>query len=365
MDNPLQCASTSERKMRNAGVVAATFAAALAILLAGCNTMPRSGQLPTPTFSTLEIPNPAGGWMTFSTSSPPPEVLPTKGRAVRLWFYAPVGSTFDVSLRALDGTLTMLTEGHGNPMPAETGYFQIVGENAGVNPPLYTMYVRAPLSLADPANYDVLVVNKSLRTDVTDSDPMVVALRQRKVFTVTVTVNGNGHVTSNPPGIQCGTAPSGAALTDCSHEFGPGQVSLAPGSNNLNTTKFIGWTGNCAPGVQVCTFTLDGMAPVIATATFGARTGGPSASTCPTAPARPGWRWVEQPNCGKIPTSQGATLQCDAQGYFCCGASGGNATARCSGHNETVVTCAKDSLGVTPSNELLIQPGGCYEVDSR
>ena len=350
---------------RDARVFVAAFAALAVALLAGCNNQPpRSGPLPTPTWGELEIPDPAGGWMTFSTSSPPPEILPTRGRAVRLWFYAPVGSTFDVSLRALDGTVTMLTENHGTPAAPETGYFQIVDENVHLNPPAYTMYVRAPLDLADPANYDILVVNKSLRTDVTDSSPMIVPLRQKKVFTVTVVVSGNGHVTSNPPGIQCGSAPSGAPLTDCSHEFGPGTVSLAPGSNNLNTTKFVGWTGSCAPGVQVCTFTLNGMAPVGATATFGPSSGGTSASTCPTAPLLAGLRWVEPPNCGTIPTSQGATLQCDAQGYFCCGASGGNASARCSGHNETTATCAKDSLGVSPGNESLHQPGGCYEVIS-
>jgi hypothetical protein len=334
------------------------------IMVAGCgNQPPRSGALPTPTFGELEIPNPAGGWMTFSTSSPPPEVLPTKGRAVRIWFYAPVGSTFDVSLRALDGTRTMLADSRGNPMPPEAGYFEVVSVNAALNPPAYTMYVRAPLSLTDPANYDILVVNKSLRTDVTDSPPMVVALRQKKVFTVIVSVSGNGHVTSNPSGIECGTSPSGASLNDCTHEFGPGSVSLAPGSNDLNTTKFVGWSGNCAPNVQVCTFTLAGKAPVSAIATFGASSGGAGVSSCPPAPLLPGLRWREPPNCGS-PAPLGATLQCDATGFFCCGASDGRPSSRCGGANETDATCAKDNLGVFGSNEVLRQPGGCYELDA-
>jgi hypothetical protein len=340
--------------------------AALAVL-AGCNgDTPRSGALPTPTFSTLEIPNPAGGWMPFLTSSPPPEILPTRGRAVRIWFYAPVGSTFDVSLRALDGTLTMLPDSHGNPMPSEAGFFQVVSVNVAVNPPpLYTMLVRAPLSLADPANYDILVVNKSLRTDVTDSAPMVVALRQKKVFTVTVMVSGNGHVTSNPSGIQCGTTPSGATLTDCSYEFGPGPVSLAPGSNDLNTTKFVGWTGNCPAGVQVCTLALIGMAPVVATATFGPSTGGASVSTCPTAPVLSGLRWVDIPDCasGNIAGHPGIShpALCDAQGYFCCepGPSASNAP-RCGG---TMKIESLPDCGLNP-NRTLRQPGGCYEVNS-
>lgn len=343
----------------------AALSALAVVLLAGCNTVPRSGPLPTPTFSTLEIPNPAGGWMTFSTSSPPPEILPTKGRAVRLWFYAPVGSTFEVSLRALDGTSTVLPQNHGTPAPPEAGYFQIVGENVNLNPPLYTMYVRAPSSLLDPANYDVLVVNKSLRTDVTDSSPMVVALRQRKVFTVTVKVNGNGHVTSNPTGIQCGTAPSGAALTDCSHEFGPGHVRLAPGSNNLNTTRFVGWTGNCAPGVQVCEFTLDGMAPVTATATFGA-SGTTAPAACPEAPRLSGLRWIGIPGCatGVLDQHPGITnpAVCDSAGYFCCEPGSQNSNSpRCGGRGKIESAPDCRSFG---TRGMLRQPGGCYEIDS-
>jgi hypothetical protein len=272
-----------------------------------------------------------------------------------------VGSTFDVSLRALDGTVTGLTESRGTPPPSEAGYFEVINVNAALNPPAYAMHVRAPQSLADPANYDILVVNKSLRTDVTDSGPMVVPLRQRKVFTVFVSVVGNGHVTSNPPGIQCGTSSLGRPLTDCRYEFGPGLVRLNPDSNDLDTTRFDEWSGNCAPGVQVCEFTLDGTAPVSATATFEASSIPTQVSTCPEAPVLPGWRWVNTPNCGRV---QFADLTCKAQeGYFCCGAKNGKTTARCHGQNETAVTCAKDNLGITPGNGLLIQPGGCYEVD--
>jgi hypothetical protein len=78
------------------------------------------------------------------------------------------------------------------------------------------MYVRAPLSLMDPANYDILIVDRSLRSDQSNSNPMVVVLRHRPIFTVTVEVIGSGHVTSNPGGIECGRAYSGAALTHCS-----------------------------------------------------------------------------------------------------------------------------------------------------
>jgi hypothetical protein len=86
----------------------------------------------------------------------------------------------------------------------------------------------------------------------------------------------------------------------------------------------------------------------------------PAASSCPAAPLVPRKRWVGKPNCGPS-APLGATVTCDAQGYVCCGASGGTATARCPGGNETLPSCASDGLGVFGSNTTLIQPGGCYE----
>ncbi|MET0985952.1 MAG: hypothetical protein ABW034_11145 [Steroidobacteraceae bacterium] len=344
-----------------------TMAALLFIgtLLVACKDTRPSGPLEAPIFRQLSIPDPAGSnaWSTFSTSSPPAEVLPTRGRGVRVAFVAPVGSTFSVALRTLDGTSTPLTENQAAPAPPEAGYFQVISVNANLNPPLYTMYVRAPQALSDPANYDVMVVNRSLSSDVTDSAPMVVVLRQRKVFTVTVRVEGSGHVTSNPGGIQCGTASSGTPLTTCTFAFGPGQVSLAPNSNDPNTTRFVGWTGNCPPGVQVCDMTLTGMAPMSATATFAARTASITASTCPAAPALPGLRWINVPNCGgdAHDSHPGITLQCDGNGFFCCEPKIGASSSRCGGGGK--LESAPDCRHVAPRG-LLRQPGGCYEVDS-
>jgi len=237
------------------------------------------GPVATPTFILLAVPDPAGSntWVSVTTSPPQPgpaHVLPTTGRMVRIVFSAPIGSTFAVSLRALSGAVTTLPENTGTISDPNAGYFQIVSVNPNQNPPLYTMHVRAPAALPDPANYDVLVVHKSLRTDMTDSAAMVVPLRKAE-FTVTVTVVGSGHVTSNPPGITCGTAPSGSSLADCSHNFGPSlglvTVVLDPHSNDLDTTRFGGWTGDCPQNVQSCALSLDGATPRAATATFEAR----------------------------------------------------------------------------------------------
>jgi hypothetical protein len=195
---------------------------------------------------------------------------------------------------------------------------------------------------------------------------MVESLGQRKVFTVTVQVIGNGHVTSNPPGIQCGTTSSGAPLTNCSYEFGPGQVKLNPGSNNLNTTKFIAWSGNCPPGVQVCQLTLDGKAPVSATATFGGRGTIASTSACPAAPQLTGLRWIGVPGCatGVLDQHPGITnpAVCDGAGYFCCEPGSQNSNSpRCGGQGK--VESAPDCRSYGTKGTLR-QPGGCYEVDS-
>ena len=342
----------------------ASLCVALAVgSITGCNgnNPPASGPLPTPVFTLLEIPDPNGApvWQPIATIVPAPNVLPTFGRGVRVSFSAPVGSSFSVSLRALDGTLTPLPENQGAPAPPEAGYFQVMSVNASATPPVYRMYVRAPMALADPANYDVEIVNRSLRTDVTDSSPLVVALRQRPVFTVTVMVQGDGHVTSTPPGIQCGRSPGGSTLAPCSANFGPGPVSLQPNSNDPNTTKFIGWSGNCAPNVQVCTFALIGLSAISATATFGPSTTTVPVSACPAAAAIPGLRWTDVPQCDI--THTGIGLRCDAQGFFCCEPAPMNANApRCGGQGqlETSPNCQH----LAPRG--LLRPGGCYEVDS-
>ncbi|MDP3700720.1 MAG: hypothetical protein Q8R72_07425 [Hylemonella sp.] len=338
-----------------------SLAAALA-LLTGCPSpsVPRSGALETPVFSVLEIPQVNGGWTTYSSAAPM-EVLPTRGRNLRVWFSAPLGSTFSVGLREPDGTLTALPQSQGAPVPAEQGFFQVISVNAAVTPPLYTVQLRSPLAMTSPAIFNVEVVNKTLRTDVSDSAPMVVRLAQVKVFTVTVAVSGNGHVTSNPPGIECGTSPQGRPLTQCSHNFGRGQVTLNPGSNDLNTTRFDGWSGNCAG--QSCQFTLDGTAPVQAVATFKARSQPPSASVCQAAPLIAGLRWIATPQCdpASFPTTSSAL--CDSAGLFCCKSVPVGSglppvpSARCGADKIEFPPDCRNTLG----RGRLLQPGGCYE----
>lgn len=330
-------------------------------LLTGCPSVPRSGQLEKPVFADIAFPSPTGGWMTVSGPSRD-EVLPTRGRMLQIWFTAPIGSVFSVSLRTPDGVVTPLPENRGTQAPADEGFFLVANVNPSPNPPRYTLQVRAPLVLTDPANFDVLIVNRSLRSDVRDSDPLVISLKQRREFTVTVQIQGDGRVTSNPPGIACGTSASGQPLNQCSYTFGPYAVTLNPGSNNA--ARFLGWDGNCPPGAQPCTITLNGTA-VQAVAKFGTR---PSTgvSTCPTAPLLPGLRWIDLPSCafGVLDQHPGITnpAVCDAAGYFCCEPGGPNSNSpRCGGSGK--IESAPSCRHLAPRG-LLRQPGGCYEIDS-
>jgi hypothetical protein len=168
-------------------------------------------------------------------------------------------------------------------------------------------------------------------------------------------------ITSNPSGISC------PGPGTCSADFLGSSSVILTHSVLHNQTEFIGWTGGCS-GMGNCTLQLLSPGAAIipvnpsVTAHFRIHTNTqspPITVGCPD-PSITGMVMVA-PNCGKIPTSNGATLECDAQGYFCCGVSGGTPTAHCPGGNETQVTCARDNLGVFASDGILIPPGGCYK----
>ena len=273
---------------------------------------------------------------------------------------------FKVSLRGLDGTVTPLTQNYTGWAPPEEGYFYIKDENPNPNPPIFLMYVQAPIT--NCTNFDILVVDHSVTGDATDSAPMTVSLRQRKVFTVTVTVQGSGHVTSNPPGITCGTDYNNHPLTDCTHEFGPGPVTLLPNSNDPSTTHFVGWSGNCAPNMQNCILPLDGTKAMGGTAIFGAIGTPALVSHCPAAPVLPGLQWVGIPDCASGVRDQhpGITSPaiCDANGWFCCEPQTGSNSPRCGGEGQKESLPDCQGQGRFGIGAFLRQPGGCYEVDS-
>lgn len=341
------------------------------ISIIASSPMPQPNNPPAaPTLLSLDVPSNAFG-SSFSGVSP---AVPATATTQANYFVLPLITTTAPIVRVLISTpypselavsATDVTRGQnatipriqsGTPMPS-TGGFQVVSVTPNGT---WTVVIRYPNSFQG---------SKVITTSISDvvggvtSAPLgfSMSFMGSTVMVSIVTANNDGKVTSSPPGIDCpGT---------CSADFlGTSDVILTQ-SVLHNATEFIGWTGSCSGMGNNCTVKL--MAPGAAiipvnpsvTANFRIHTNTPitpPAASCPM-PTITGMRWVEPPNCG-TPPPLGATLQCDAQGYFCCGASGGTATPRCPGGNQTAVTCAKDSLGVTPGNELLIQPGGCYET---
>lgn len=330
---------------------------------------PRPGGAPpvAPSNLTLAIPNDAFGHgfatlgpTTFPTATTPAtyKVLPllsTTAPVVRAYFSTPYPADLTVTVTDVtNGQTVALPQIPGGSTGSSTGFFQVANVGA-TNPATWTVIIRYP---------DSFQGSRSITTSIADvvggqaSAPLVYALTwMGKTVTVSiVTENSDGKITSNPPGIDC----PGVCTFDF---FGWSSVALTQ-SVLHNATEFLGWTGSCIGNGNPCSVQLRD-APVAVTANFRVHTSSavPPIFSCSAPQQVTGKRWVSQPNCGTIPTSQGATLTCDAQGYFCCGVSGGNATARCSGHNETVVTCARDSLGVFAGDGELIQPGGCYVPD--
>ena len=346
------------------------FAAFGLLSIIASSPMPQPNNPPAaPTMLSLEIPSNTFG-AAFSGVTP---AVPATATTQANYFVLPLITTTAPIVRVvistpypseLAVTATDVTNGQtvtipriqsGSPMPS-TGGFQVVSVTPSGT---WTVVVRYPNSFQG---------SKLITTAISDvvggvsSAPLgfSISFRGSTVMVSIVTANNDGKVTSNPPGIDCpGT---------CSAEFLTTTNVILTQSVLHNQTEFTGWTGSCS-GMGNCIVQL--LAPGAAiipvnpsvTANFRIHTNTPIPQTtgsCPM-PTITGMRWVEPPNCG-TPPPLGATLQCDAQGYFCCGASGGPPTARCPGGNQTAVTCAKDSMGVTPGNELLIQPGGCYET---
>ena len=78
-------------------------------------------------------------------------------------------------------------------------------------------------------------------------------------FPVAVTKVGQGTVTSNPPGIDCGAA--------CSRPFPAGSTVTIEAEPRNNKWTFVRWDGDCKGSKPMCTIPLDGAKS--ASATFG------------------------------------------------------------------------------------------------
>ena len=332
----------------------------LMIFLSAC---PNSVTATTPVNFQLEIPsNTLGVYATTgptssatATSPQGYQVLPLLSGTVIVRAYLTAPTSTSLAIMATDnsaGTTATLPQVSTNSQGPSTGYFQVI--SGTTSPTQWHIVIRYP---------DSFMTSRLITTAISDvagsqtSAPFTFALISN-VTTVKVNiVSGNSDVmvTSNPPGINCSTK----ANAVCSfNSLGFSSMVLSQ-SVLQNQTEFTGWTGNCT-GMGNCTVQLNGTT-VNVTANFRVHTNtSPTTMMCPVAaPVIPGKVWAEDPNCGN---AQGAILQCDAQGFFCCGAiTGGVTSPRCSGQNLTNVTCApniKESL--LPAG----QPLGCYVDDT-
>ena len=85
-------------------------------------------------------------------------------------------------------------------------------------------------------------------TVTVDGPTQVTATFERVYYGVSVSVSGQGSVTSSPAGISCGN--------DCDESFASGTVVTLTATPGPGAT-FAGWTGACA-GVGSCAFAVDG-----------------------------------------------------------------------------------------------------------
>lgn len=342
------------------------------LMLLACKNPPPSTPPAKPALLSLEIPSDTFGKgfsgivpavRAAAATATTPEVFDTffvlpllpATPMVRAVLNSPYPSDLAVTAASGSGAPVTLPQiPNGNPGPA-TGFFQVVTLVPN-NPATWTIFIRYP---------DTFQGSKLISTRITDtvgglpSAPLTfnMSFRGSTLMVSIVTDNGDGKVTSTPSGIDCPPT--------CTADFTTSTNVILTQSVLHNQTEFIGWTGNCTGGGNSCSVPLlapgGPVIPVNPTVAANFRThvnaSVPPTMSCPAAPLIAGKTWVAQPNCGN---AQFATLQCDAQGYFCCGAQGGTPSSRCSGQNLTAATCSTGGLIGGPVNQMLIQPGGCY-----
>lgn len=338
-----------------------------ALLLTACPD-PNRPRVTTPmeTPTLVRIDEPQGNGWTPVTLAPnrvqtTAAVMPTASNNLRLVFQGPAG-TYDAVVQGSLGTPSfVLPRGAlAGQQRADRAHYEIANVDLSTNPPTHTMFIKLPREMPDPLNYSLSVFQRSLSSSRPDSAPLIVQLERRPSFVVSIEVVGNGVVTSNPPGLSCGTAPSGNAQTTCSFDFsGANGVQLLP--NTGGSGARVSWGADCATITpnQVCTLALNG-APRRVTASFGGGTPA-TATNCGPAPGLTGFSWVGVPVCPNQGPGLASTRSCDAAGHFCCGVSNnppGGGTPRCPGAPELVPTCM--TVGI---NSRLIQPGGCYTIN--
>ena len=154
----------------------------------------------------------------------------------------------------------------------DTAYANNVGNNGSTGPQqlpagIYTISETAgsqsPTSLTD---YNSKLACKDEQGTVDSSDGKVKLddgqaitctwANTRIQFPLTAKVVGNGSITSNPDGINCGV--------ECNKDYNGGtEVTLT--ATPASGQRFVGWTGDCSGSATTCVVTMDQARNVVAT----------------------------------------------------------------------------------------------------
>lgn len=141
--------------------------------------------------------------------------------------------------------------------PGETRFevnWQIIGgaSSTVIVPANSTSFLHSGLTAGTSVDYRVRVC------DALGCSAFSSAVRGRTGAQLTVSISGNGRVTSSPAGITCGTGG-----TDCTEVYNPGTLVTLTPRPYVNTIKniwweFDHWEGTCAGQNWGCTITMSG-----------------------------------------------------------------------------------------------------------
>lgn len=125
--------------------------------------------------------------------------------------------------------------------------FQLNGTNLGAEDTTNSFSVSWDTTGVAPGQYTLTAIARDAAGNTTSSDPVQVTLASSSSSTLSVSIVGNGSVTSSPTGIQC-TSGTCSASYDVSS-------SIALVAQAGKRWAFVGWSGACS-GTGECVIQL-------------------------------------------------------------------------------------------------------------
>jgi len=346
------------REVAKAVALFSVFAVGILAIL-GSN--PSSSPPPTPSAPKVEIPGaPAGAWEeaparpdgTFSVLPLGPTIASSPLLRVN---FSPANASVHITAQLPSTSAPVEIPSVAQLSSATVGYTSVPTPVAD----------RSLVEIKLPQNFQLaspITINISDVSVGAESAPLTLKLVNR-LYDVLVAVSdngsGKGHIESNPSGLNCGAMGTG---TICVFTFPSPGLGPAPSSSPWPNPQQVvliadsagalvvnGWSGDCSligilqsqPSTQsTCTVDTDGVKQLMATAIFGG-------AAIPPAPICPSITYQCYNGSGNMPQCKDAVgasygANCDSMGFY---------------------TCPSGAPRCTTFNDLLIQPGGCYQRD--